>query len=153
MRECETKYFGRLSYTDREAVEFQAGLPGFEGCRRFLPIDDAALRPFLFLQSLEEPRLCFITLPAAALDPGYKLKMSAEDAAAIGLEKQPSAGTEALCLVVVSMAEGAEGVFTANLLAPIVISGATGRAVQSVRDDTAYSCRHPLAAAGVTPCS
>ena len=40
-----------------------------------------------------------------------------------------------------------------NLLAPIVISGATGRAVQSVRDDLVYSCRHPLAVAGGTPCS
>jgi flagellar assembly factor FliW len=152
MPQCDTKYFGKLSYEDGVVLEFPAGLPGFERCRYFLAIDDAAQRPLLFLQSLEEPVLCFITLPVAAFDPGYCLKMSAEDVAAIGLARQPAIGAEALCLAVVSMA--GDGVPTANLLAPIVVNPRNGRAVQSVRDDSAYGCRHALAAAPeVAPCS
>ncbi len=150
MPQCETRYFGVVSYADGMAIEFAAGLPGFEDCRRFLPIDDAARRPFIFLQSLEQPGLCFLALPVEAIAPGYQLKMSAEDVAAIGFEKLPAMGSEARCLAVVSMAEA--GHPTANLLAPLVINPANGRAVQSVRDDSAYGCRHALAAEG-TPCS
>jgi flagellar assembly factor FliW len=152
MPQCETKYFGPVSYGADAAIEFPAGLPGFESRRRFLPVEEAAHRPLIFLQSLEEPRLCFITVPVLALDPGYCVKLSAEDLAILGVEKAPAMGKEALCLAVVSMAEGARP--TANLLAPIVVSWATRRAVQAVRDDALYGCCHPLAGgAGAQPCS
>ncbi len=152
MPQCDTEYFGVVSYEDSEAIEFSAGLPGFENCHRFLPIDEAARRPFIFLQSLEQPGLCFLTLPVLAIEPGYQLKISAEDVAAIGFEKQPSIGSEALCLAIVTMAEA--GVPTANLLAPIVVHPGNRRAVQAVRDDAAYGCRYTLVSiAEVAPCS
>ena len=146
MPQCETRYFGTVSCEDGAAIEFPAGLPAFENRRRFLPMEVLDRRPFLFLQSLEEPGLCFITLPVALIDPAYQLKMGADDRAVIGLEPQ----TEVLCLAVVSITP--DGIPTANLLAPIVVNSRNRRAVQSVRDDSAYLCRHPLAAE-VTPCS
>jgi flagellar assembly factor FliW len=42
---------------------------------------------------------------------------------------------------------------TANLLAPVVISLATRRAVQAIASGSAYSHRHPLAAQEVAACS
>jgi flagellar assembly factor FliW len=145
MPECETKYFGSVSYEASAAVEFAAGLPGFESCHRFLPIEEAARRPLIFLQSLEQPGLCFVTIPVAAIDPGYQLKMSPEDMAAAGVAPQPDRAAEIMCLAVMSLAN--EGAPTVNLLAPIVVNPRTGRAVQSVRDDAVYSCRQPLAQA------
>ena len=115
-------------------------------------MEETDRRPFIFLQSLEEPGLCFITLPVVAIDPAYQLKISAEDLAAIGFERQPAIETDVLCLAVVSVPAG--GIPTANLLAPIVINCVTRHAVQSVRDDSLYGCCHTLAApAEVTPCS
>ena len=152
MPQCETKYFGTIWYDEDAAVEFPAGLPAFENFRLFLTVEETERRPFIFLQSLEEPGLCFITLPVAAIDPSYELKVSAEEMAAIGFEGQPSVETGLLCLAVVSIPAG--GTPTANLLAPIVINWATRRAAQSVRDDSVYGCCHPLAASGeVMPCS
>ncbi|MBZ5591364.1 MAG: flagellar assembly protein FliW [Acidobacteriia bacterium] len=152
MPQSETKYFGTVSYDDQTVITFPAGLPAFERYRRFLPIEDAARRPFIFLQSLDDPLLCFLTLPVAALDPGYQLKMSAEDLAAIGLERPPAATAGLLCLAVVSFHR--DGIPAANLLAPVVVNAATRQAVQSVRDDSVYSSCHPLAPAPeATPCS
>ena len=152
MPQCETKYFGTVSYEASAAVEFAAGLPGFESCCRFLPIEEAARRPLIFLQSLEQPGLCFVTIPVAAVDPGYQLKIGAEDAAAIGLDPQSGLPADVACLVVMSIA-GA-GTPTVNLLAPVVINPRTGKAVQSVRDDAVYSCRRPLGRAEeAAPCS
>jgi flagellar assembly factor FliW len=142
MPQCETKYFGTVSYDASAAVEFAAGLPGFEGCRGFLPIEEAARRPLIFLQSLEHPGLCFVTVPVAAIDPGYRLTMSVEDRAAAGFDPQLGLPAEIVCLAVMSIAP--PGPPTVNLLAPIVVNPRTGRAVQSIRDDAVYSCRQPL---------
>jgi flagellar assembly factor FliW len=152
MPQCETKYFGTVSYEASAAVEFAAGLPGFESCHRFLPIEEAARRPLIFLQSLEQPGLCFVTLPVAAIEPGYQLKISTEDAAAVGLDPERDLPVDVVCLVVMSIADA--GTPTVNLLAPIVINPRNGRAVQSVRDDAVYPCRRPLGRAEeAAPCS
>jgi len=151
MPQCDTKYFGTIAYDAHAVIEFPAGLVAFEQCRRFLPVEDAGRQPLLFLQSLEDARLCFITVPVLAVDPGYTLKMSGEDLAQLGRDKLPAIGPEALCLAIVAMADGAPA---ANLLAPIVVDLVSRRAVQSIRDDTAYSCRHPLAPVPeAAPCS
>ncbi len=152
MPQCETKYFGTVSYDQQTVITFPAGLPAFENHCHFLPIEDSARLPFVFLQSLEDPSLCFLTLPVAILDPRYELKMSAEDVAAIGLRQPPGVATGLLCLAVVSFNQ--DGVPTANLLAPIMVNGATRIGVQSVRDDFAYGCSHPLSPVPqVSPCS
>jgi flagellar assembly factor FliW len=152
MPQCETKYFGTVVFDPQTVITFPAGLPAFENCHHFLPIEDAARKPFLFLQSLEDPALCFLTLPVANLDPNYQLKINVEDLEAIGLRQLPDVATDLLCLAVVSF--NADGNPTANLLAPIVVNGATRTGVQSVRDDFAYGCSHPLPSVPrVSPCS
>ena len=151
MPQCETRYFGTVSYDDRTVITFSAGLPAFEHLRGFLPIEEAARRPFIFLQSLEEPRLCFLALPVAVLDPGYQLKMTLEDLATIGLKKPPGAGDDLRCLAVVSF--NRDGVAAANLLAPIIVNAANRQAVQSVRDDFVYSaCQRLTQTPEAAPC-
>jgi flagellar assembly factor FliW len=152
MATCETRYFGTVCYDEPSVIAFPAGLPGFPECRRFLPVDNPTHRPLLFLQSLDNPQLCFLSLPIALAEPDYRLKMSVEDLTLVGFDRLPSWKTEAQCLAVVAVAE--DGLATVNLLAPIVINCATRQAVQAVRDDAAYACRHPLArAAEVALCS
>jgi len=152
MPESDTRYFGTVSFDEPAVIAFPAGLPGFAQCRRFLPLEDPARKPLIFLQSLEEPRLCFLALPIETVDPGYRLKISAEDLAWIGLERERDAAALAQCLVII--AAGDDRIPTANLLAPVVINWAKRQAVQAVRDDAVYSCRHPLAPpAEVSACS
>ena len=151
MPECETRYFGPVSFEESDAIAFPSGLPGFAQCRRFLPLEEASRKPLIFLQSLEDPQLCFLALPAASVDPAYQLKVSSEDLALIGLEKHPKPGVDAECWVIVAFGENHRP--TVNLLAPLVVNRAAGLAVQAVRDDSAYSCRQPLLPAEVSICS
>ena len=65
----ETKNFGRVEYGADSALEFPRGLPGFENRRGFLPLHQPENDPLLFLQSLEEPGLCFVTVPVLVVDP------------------------------------------------------------------------------------
>ena len=59
-----TKYFGELPLEENTRIEFPWGLPGFEQRRWFVAIRVPRTDPLVFLQSLEDPELCFVTLAA-----------------------------------------------------------------------------------------
>jgi flagellar assembly factor FliW len=139
----ETKNFGRVEYDAESALEFPRGLPGFEERRGFLPLHQPDTDPLIFLQSLEDPGLCFVTIPVGVIAPDYRLEAEAEDLASVGLPPEPRLGEEAFCLVVLSIRE--EGP-TANLLAPLVVNSATRKCVQAVAASSGYSHQHPLSA-------
>jgi flagellar assembly factor FliW len=147
-----SRYFGELQYDPAAALSFPSGLPGFENRRQFLPLHLPDTEPLIFLQSLEDPALCFITLPILAVDPGYRLSMTEEDRELIGLpaDTVPSPGVEVLCLAVVTVRENGP---TANLLAPIVVNLRTGDAVQAIAPASNYSCQHPLLPMESAACS
>ena len=107
MPSFETTSFGKLSYERDSALDFPCGLPGFEDRRLFLILNFEDSKPLLFLQSLEDPRLCFITLPILAVDPQYHLRVSSEDLARLDLprERQPLIGRDVLCLTILSLQE------------------------------------------------
>jgi len=144
MNKTATKYFGTLEYSADAVVEFPDGLPGFEQRRCFLVLRQPATEPLVFLQSLEQPDLCFITLPAQAACPGFRLAIPPEDLEALQLRpyQQPVMGREVLCLTIISIAEDAT--VTANLLAPLVINLQTRRGRQPIMVESEYSHRHRL---------
>ncbi|MGB9605535.1 MAG: flagellar assembly protein FliW [Bryobacteraceae bacterium] len=140
----QTRHFGLIEYGWEAVFHFPAGLPGFEDEHEFVALEQAHVRPIVFLQSLRRPDLCFITLPVQTIEPGYRLSLSAEELRLLELpaERQPELGREVLCLAIVAVAEGQPP--TANLLAPVVINLANRRAVQAIMSDSGYSHRHPL---------
>ncbi len=139
-----SRYFGSICVDESSVIEFPAGMPGFEECRRFLPLQDAAREGLIFLQSLEDPELCFLALSVAGVRPGYRLMMRPEDLDLLGLPggAQPVIGKDVAAVAIVSLVEGEDP--TVNLLSPVVIDIQTRRAVQAIRPDTMYGCREPV---------
>ena len=133
----QTAHFGAMA-VDEQSIEFPAGLPGFEDCRRFVLLPHPEQPALTFLQSLERPDLCFLALPALNLRPDYKLAMTEEYIELLGA----SADADMLALAILSLEEGQPP--TANLLAPVVVHTGTRRGVQAIRPDTEYACREPL---------
>jgi flagellar assembly factor FliW len=150
MPHCNTCYFGKLSYSPDTIIEFSQGLPGFEHERRFIVIEQPQTKPLVYVQSLETPTLCFIALPAQLVDASYRLELSDEDAQQIGFPHAAAAvpGSNVLCLVLLSLREAE---VTANLMAPVVISLATRKAVQAISTSGRYSHQHPVEAAEAVP--
>ena len=145
MEKLASTQFGVLIYLPEQVVHFSRGLPAFDLEKRFLPVENAATAPIVFLQSLSNPDLAFITLPAQVIEAGYRLTMSPEDMAALELapDSQPEIGGDVLCLAIVTIVE--EGEPTANLMAPVVINLRTRQALQAIRPDAEYSHQHPIA--------
>lgn len=143
MPETETTNFGTISFARESVFEFPHGLPGFEDRRRFLPVQNPRTAPILFLQSLEEPSLCFTTLPILVVDPQYQLRIVEQDLEALEfpVDLQPRIGEDVLCLAVLSLRKTGT---TANLLAPVVVNLKNYKAVQAVSQESGYSHQHFL---------
>jgi len=148
----ETKNFGTVSYQADSVVEFPCGLHGFEERRQFLALNYDDTKPLVFLQSLEDAGLCFITLPVGCVDSGYRLQVSEEDLVQLGLapERQPAIGPDVVCLIVITLQESGP---TANLLAPILVNVNTLKAVQAIAPESHYSHQHPLLTQETVACS
>ena len=152
MPTIETKNFGQVSYQTESVLEFPQGLPGFEEQRRFLALQYENTKPLVFLQSLADSGLCFITLPVCSIDPDYRLHINDEDLAKLGFGPgyQPEIGREVVCLIVVSLQESGP---TANLLAPVVIHAKTLKGVQAIAPESGYSHQHSLVPIETAVCS
>jgi flagellar assembly factor FliW len=148
----ETKNFGKIAFESDSELEFPGGLPGFDSRRKFVAVRFVESDPLVYLQSLEDPGLCFITMPILAVDPGYKLKLSGEDLDQLDLPpaRQPRIGDDVLCLTVLTVRETGP---TANLLAPIVVNLRNRKAVQAVAPESDYSHQYELMPGEASVCS
>jgi len=145
MPAMETKNFGKISFEPESELEFPQGLPGFESRKRFVAVRFVESDPLLYLQSLEDPGLCFITMPILVADPQYRLKVAGEDLQQLGLpsSRQPKIGQDVMALTVVSLHESGP---TANLLAPVLVNLRNRKAVQAVVQEPGYSHQHAILA-------
>jgi len=152
MANCEAKYWGSLDYCEDSVLDFPAGIPGFEQERQFVLIEQRALDPLVFLQSLATPTLCFPAVHVRTVRPDYQLRISAEELEIVRLPggRQPLIGRELTCLALVHIGPDE---LTANLLAPIVINVPARRAVQAILVGTEYSHRHRIELAEAPVCS
>lgn len=144
MPSIDTPRFGRIDYPDDAVIHFPTGLPAFEADTQFLAIERPDAAPLIFLQSVIHPGLCFLTLPALTIHPGYRLALCAEDLLLLGLPggQQPEIGGDLVCLSILTIPE--DGPATANLMAPVVIRRDTRCGIQAIQIDGAYSHRYPV---------
>jgi flagellar assembly factor FliW len=138
MAQVLTRDFATIDYDSEEEIRFPNGLPGFREEKRFLLLESEALAPILFLQSLSTPGLCFLTISVFLADPEYQIgNLQADEGE---LTSSPAEDNAVLAILTAS----ADGGFTANLLAPILLNLQTRIAVQAVRGDSRYSHQHAL---------
>ena len=145
-----SNYFGPLECAESSLFHFPNGIPGFQCERHFAAIEITSQRPLVYLQSINRPDLCLITLPVRTICPEFELDLAPEDAAVLGFPPglSPRIGKEILCLAIIAVDEHSET--TANLLAPLVVNLSNREAVQSIQINSDWSCRHSLAQ--LTPC-
>lgn len=155
MSKILTAYFGELDYTESAVFRFPSGLPGFEQEHAFLFLQRPQTEPLMFLQSLATPQLCFVLLPILVVDTNYRVKLDAEELAALRLapDRQPRIGEDILCAAIVRAGDnGPEGP-TVNLLAPVVVNLKDQMGMQVIQADSSYSHRHPIYPKELSPCS
>ena len=154
MPKLSTVYFAELEYTNDAIFDFPGGIPGFEDQIAFLFVEQPATRPLIFMQSLLNPRLCFLAVPVQTVDSEYRLNLSSEDLTKLGLKAGDplQIGTDIGCFVLLTVSEDAPP--TVNMMSPIVVNLRSRKGIQAIPATSEYALRQPLVMEKETaPCS
>jgi flagellar assembly factor FliW len=123
----------------RDAVRFPVGLPGFEGCRSFVLMQNEVLGPLQLLKAVEGPSASFLVIDPRRVLPEYRCDLSQGDRLRLGVSD-----SDALLWLVLVTIE-LDGTITANLRAPVVINPDRMIGQQVVPHDCVYPIRHVIA--------
>ncbi len=139
--EIETKRFGTLEIDEREIISMVDPIIGFPHAHRFVLLDHktkSGPTPFKWLQSVDDPALAFVLLPAQLVEPTYRVTMTKEEAQKLKISEPTDA--EVWTILVIPPKEPKK--MTANLKAPVVINTKEKLGKQLVLVDSEYSTKH-----------
>ncbi|ENO84294.1 flagellar assembly protein FliW [Thauera linaloolentis] len=126
--------FGTVEVADDRVIEFPAGLPGFEQCRRFVLVHEEGREAEVFLlQSADDPDVAFSITAPIRLGVNLEFTLSDEDVALLQLD---SIDDVAVAIIVRSQGADETGPagagLSANFMAPLVINTRARRGMQKV---------------------
>lgn len=130
----ESPLFGSFEVAEDKLIEFPAGLPGFENCRRFTLVHEEGGSQRLFqLQCVEDPGLAFSLADPRDLGVNYEFPLDDEEVAQLALGS-PLDAWVTLIVRREGVGEGtpANAGLRANFMAPVVINVAARRGLQKV---------------------
>ena len=139
----ETKFFGEVEVEESGIVEFVKPILGFEDKKRFVLLEGIEDMIFTFFQSVDEPQLCFLTIPPSMVVEEYDIDLDDETVKLIGIESP----ADVLLYNIVTVPENVQNM-SVNLKAPLIINLKNKKAAQEVLNNEEYSIRHKIVKAG-----
>lgn len=129
-----TRDFGEIELNADEIIEFVQPLFGFESYQKFALLHDEEIGEGLaWLQSLEDPAVCFVLLDPRGLNYHPHFPPEVE---------QQLGSTTYECWVIAVVAENFRDT-TVNLKSPVLVSLQTRRAMQVILEQD-YPVRFPI---------
>ena len=134
------KYFGLISYEEKELIHIINGLIGFESYNEYLPIpfqeeDDSLIS----LQCLEDEDLSFILMNPFSICQDYSPKLSDQELKELGAESADDISYYVISVIRESVAQS-----TVNLKAPLAVNAINRQAKQVILEQAEYTFRHTL---------
>jgi flagellar assembly factor FliW len=138
-----TVNFGNLEVPDEKIITFKEGLPGFPQIRRFVVLEMDTLKPFQYLQALDDPPIALFIINPFMVDPTYEFRLTETD-----MDDVNSKNSSELAVYAVATIPDDPNAATLNLMAPIVINDRDRCGKQVILHESKYSVKHPLLTGG-----
>jgi flagellar assembly factor FliW len=135
----QTVNFGALEVPEDKIISFKEGLPGFPQIRRFAVLELDELKPFQYLQALDDPPITLFIINPFIIDPAYEFRLTDSD-----MEDVHSKNSAELAVYAVATIPDNPVDATINLMAPIVINDKDRCGKQVILLESKYSVKHPL---------
>lgn len=135
-----TSRFGQLSVKPEKIITMTSPFLGFPDSKRFMIKPHGEESPFLWLQSLDDPKLAFVAIQAALLIPQYQPEISSLTRQE--LQDSPDQPLEILLILTIPK-DNPDGM-TANLLGPVAINPQKRLAKQVLQDPMRYDACWPV---------
>ena len=137
--QIHTVNFGALEVPEDKVISFKEGLPGFPQLHRFVILELDELKPFHYLQALDDPPIALFIINPFIVDTAYKFQLTASDMEDIRSTNSAELATYAVATIPENPNEA-----TLNLMAPIVVNDRDRCGKQVILHESKYSVRHPL---------
>ena len=134
-----TLSFGEIEIPENKILFFREGLPGFPDHHRFAVLSFDDLKPFEYLQALDEPPVAFLVINPFLVLAEYRMNLSGPDLADLA-----SSDPAELTVYAVTTVPEDPWNATVNLFAPIVVNERNRSGRQFFLHDSGYSVKHPL---------
>jgi flagellar assembly factor FliW len=134
-----TVNFGALEVPEDKIIIFKEGLPGFPQIRRFAILELDELKPFQYLQALDDPPIALFIINPFMIDPTYEFRLTDSD-----MEDVNSKNSAELAVYAVATIPDDPNEATLNLMAPIVINDKERCGKQVILHESKYSVKHSL---------
>lgn len=132
--EINTKLYGKVNVSEKELLELQEGLFGFEKYTKFALLN-SEYEPFIWLQSLEDENLAFLLIDPFLICPDYEADIDDEALLKIGIEKPE----DIIIMTIVTIPSN--GAITANFQGPLVINKNNRKCLQIVLNDNRWTTK------------
>ena len=134
-----TVNFGDLVVPEDKIIMFKEGLPGFPQLRRFVVLELDEIKPFQYLQALDDPPITLFIINPFMVDATYEFKLSENDMADVN-----STNSSKLAVYTVATIPENPNEATLNFMAPIVINELERCGKQVILHESKYPVKHPL---------
>lgn len=134
-----TLNFGDLEVEEDKVITFKEGLPGFPQIHRFMVLELEELKPFYYLQALDDPPISLFIVNPFLVDPTYEFRLADSD-----MEDINSTNSAEVTVYAVATIPDDPSKATLNLMAPIVINNRVRRGKQVILHESKYLVKHPL---------
>jgi flagellar assembly factor FliW len=134
-----TVNFGNLEVPEDKVITFKEGLPGFPQMHKFMVLELNELKPFRYLQALDDPPIALYIIDPFIVDPTYEFRLTDSD-----MEDINSTDSKELAVYAMATIPEDPGEATLNLMAPIVINEKDRLGKQVILLESRYSVKHPL---------
>lgn len=127
----ESPRFGSLEVDAEKLIEFPAGLPGFEDCKKFTLLEvgeDAAAPSVGVLQSVDHPEVAFSIAEPDQFGLHYEFALTAEEEELLRVKR----AEDVAVLLILRRDVSVDPPVKANLMAPLVINAAARIGMQKV---------------------
>ncbi len=130
---------GRIEVPDAKVITMARPILGFERLTEFCLVEVAAIAPFMWLHSIEDPAVAFLVVNPLVFYPNYRIEINSQEIA----ELEPGAG-ETIETYVIATVPTDYRKMSVNLQGPILINPINKLAKQLVLVNSEYQVKQFL---------
>ena len=131
--------FGQLEVPENKIISMVKPVLGFENLKKYFLLEVDEIRPFLWLQSVEEPAVAFLVVNPLYIMKDYKIEINSMEIADLEIRKVTAVET----YVIVTLPDDPQEL-SANMQGPILINTENNLAKQLVLVNSDYRIKHMI---------
>ncbi len=128
---------GDIEVSEDKLITMERPVLGFEKYKKFCLVEIDELKPFLWLQAVDEATISFLVVNPRLFMTDYRIEINSKEIAELKIDDVNAVET----YVVVTLAENADEI-TANMQGPILINTENNRGKQLVLVNTDYKVKY-----------